>query len=84
MIFLHKKKIDHVEIDEENPDIYIMVRSPKQSTSLIDSKLWFTKNCAIIGERSGERWNEVEYFKIDEMDANYIKDAIDYKAREYF
>ncbi|WP_338472892.1 hypothetical protein R4Z10_09290 [Niallia sp. XMNu-256] len=82
MIYLQKEKIEKMEnvvIDVENPDIFILVLNPKLSVGLIDSRVWFTNEGAIIAERSGESWDQVEYFKIDEMDTNYIKEMIDYK-----
>jgi len=63
----------------ENPDIFILVLNPKLSVGLIDSKVWFTNEGAIIAERSGESWDQVEYFKIDESDTNYIKGIIEYQ-----
>lgn len=79
MIYLHKEKIENVNLDAETPDIYIKVTSPKRSVGLIDSRLWFTNEGAIIGQRSGESWEEVEYYRINIGDANYIKDNIDYQ-----
>ncbi|WP_352524077.1 hypothetical protein [Heyndrickxia oleronia] len=46
---------------------------------LIDSKLWFTKEGAIIGERIAEGWEQTEYYRIDEDDADYIKKTVQYK-----
>ncbi|MGG3800617.1 hypothetical protein [Metabacillus fastidiosus] len=65
--------------DTENPNIYIEVISPKRSVGLIDSKVWFTNEGAIISKRSGKSWDEVEYYKLDKEDADYIKENIDYK-----
>jgi ABC-type oligopeptide transport system substrate-binding subunit len=81
MIYLHKEKITNVNLDVENPDIYISLMSPRQSVGLIDSRVWFTDEGAIIGERRGESWDRVEYYQIDESDANYIKENIDYQER---
>ncbi|UTW69522.1 hypothetical protein KHA80_22670 [Anaerobacillus sp. HL2] len=53
--------------------------SPKQSVGLIDSRVWFTNEGAIIGQRNGESWDQVEYYKIDKSDANYIKGIIEYQ-----
>lgn len=78
MIYLNKKKIANVNIDVENPDIYIKVISPREFVGLIDSKVWFTDEGAIIGEHHGEDWDKVKYFKVDESEANYIKEIIDY------
>jgi hypothetical protein len=79
MVYLQKEKIENVDIDMENPDIFILVLNLKLSVGLIDSKVWFTNEGAIIAERSGESWDQVEYFKIDESDTNYIKGIIEYQ-----
>ena len=79
MIYLHKEKIENVDIDIENPDIFIMMLNPKRSVGLIDSNVWFTNEGAMIAERIGESWEQVEYFIIDKSDANYIKEIIDYR-----
>ena len=63
----------------DKPDVHISVISPKQSTGLIDSRLWFTNEGAVIGIRSGESWDQVEYFEININDANYIKEQIGYQ-----
>ncbi|MBF0708631.1 hypothetical protein IQ283_18700 [Alkalihalobacillus hwajinpoensis] len=79
MIYLGKEKMKNVNIDKENPDIYYKLISPRQSVSLIDSRVWFTNDGAIIGERSGEGWDQVEYYKLDKNNAKYLKEIIDYK-----
>ncbi|MDO6656980.1 hypothetical protein [Anaerobacillus sp. 1_MG-2023] len=79
MIYLGKEKMKNVNIDKENPDIYYKLISPRQSVSLIDSRVWFTNDGAIIGERSGEGWDQVEYYKLDKNNAKYLKETIDYK-----
>ena len=77
MIYINKEKIENVNLDLDNPDIYIEVNNPKESVRLIDSKLWFTNDGAIIGRRSRENWNQMNFYKIDEGDANYIKETIE-------
>jgi len=77
MIYLQKEKIENVNLDVEPPDIYISVVSPKQSVGLINSRLWFTNNGAIIAERSGDSWNHAEFYKINKGDASYIEGIID-------
>nr|WP_259545597.1 hypothetical protein [Heyndrickxia oleronia] len=78
MIYLQKEKIENLYL-EQNPDIYIRVTSPKRSVELIDSKVWFTKEGAIIGERIAEGWEQTEYYRIDEDDVDYIKKTVQYK-----
>ena len=34
---------------------------------------------AVIGIRSGERWDQVEYFEISKNEADYIKEQIEYQ-----
>ena len=79
MIYLDNEQISNTNLDK--PDVHISVISPKQSTGLIDSRLWFTNDGAVIGIRSGESWDQVDYFQINNSDANYIKEQIDYQER---
>lgn len=79
MIYLYKKETLTPPANPDKPDIYLSVLSPKQSTGLIDSKLWFTKEGAIIGVRSGVDWDEPNYFEINNDYANYLKEQIDYE-----
>ncbi|WP_332647049.1 hypothetical protein [Lysinibacillus sp. 54212] len=78
MIYLNKEKISNPNV--EYPDVHISVLSPRMSSGLIDSRLWFTDEGAIIGMRSGESWDRVDYFKINKNDADYIKKQIHYEA----
>ncbi|WP_243291794.1 hypothetical protein [Bacillus sp. FJAT-47783] len=78
MIYLNKEKIFDANKELGKPDVHISINSPKQSTGLIDSRLWFEDEGAIIGIRSGESWNQVDYFKINKDDADYIKEQIDF------
>ena len=77
MIYFNKEKILDTNQDLGKPDVHISVMSPKQSSWLIDSRLWFTNEGAVIGIRSGESWDQVDYFEINKNDANYIKDQIE-------
>ncbi|WP_075618894.1 hypothetical protein [Paenisporosarcina indica] len=79
MIYLNMEQISNPNPNLEKPDVHISVLSPKQSTGLIDSRLWFTNEGAIIGIRSGVSWDEVDYFEINKDDANYIKEQIEYQ-----
>ena len=79
MIYFNKEKILDTNQDLDKPDVHISVMSPKQSTGLIDSRLWFTNEGAVIGIRSGESWDQVDYFEINKSDANYIKEQIEYQ-----
>ncbi|TFE02311.1 hypothetical protein [Jeotgalibacillus salarius] len=73
MIFMHKETSDE-EMSDVEPDMHIWVSSPTQSAVLIESRIWFTEQGAIIGERAGESWDQVEYFEINEQDAAYLKE----------
>ncbi|TXC78735.1 hypothetical protein FS935_22405 [Metabacillus litoralis] len=77
VIYSNNSKII-IEEDMGKPDVYLSIRSPKQFTNLIDSKIWFTKEGATIGIRSGETWKKIDYFSINKDDANYIREKIDF------
>lgn len=53
MIFMHRKPLQSPNADLGHPDTYLQMKSPKQSTSLINSKLWFTDEGAVIGLLNG-------------------------------
>lgn len=76
-IYLNGEQIADVDIAKDNPDLLIQVNSPKQSTGLIDSKIWFTNDGAIIGIRAGEGWEQIDFLRIDKDDADYIKDLVE-------
>ncbi|WP_422124398.1 hypothetical protein DHX103_06140 [Planococcus sp. X10-3] len=80
MIYLNWEKVDNVNVDLESPDLYIELNNPKDSVGLIDSKLWFDNDVAIIGRRVGESWDQVIFYEIDESDAEYIKKTIEYEG----
>lgn len=73
MILMHKKPSGEV-MDVDQPDMYINVLSPKQHTGLVDSRIWFTESGAVIGDRVGESWDQVEYFEVNEQAADYLKE----------
>ncbi|TYS18638.1 hypothetical protein FZC78_03705 [Rossellomorea vietnamensis] len=73
MIFMKKEKIADPDVNLEKPDIYLEVLNPKHFTGLIDSRIWFKDEGAVIAERSGESWEDVVYYSIHEQDADYLK-----------
>jgi hypothetical protein len=79
MIYSSKERMTKEMKQMEKPDVHIKIISPKQSAVLIDPRLWFSADGALIGIRSGESWNQIDYFKIEKHDAAYIKEQINYK-----
>lgn len=77
MIFMHRKPLQSQKADLGHPDTYLQMKSPKQSTSLINSKLWFTDEGAVIGLLNGGGSEQTEYFSINQEDADYLKEQID-------
>ncbi|MEO4054779.1 hypothetical protein [Solibacillus sp. CAU 1738] len=77
MIYLQSIPTENTEINMNRPDLFIEMSSPKQSTGLIDSKVWFTDEGAIIGNRASESWENVEYRSINQAAADYIKNLIE-------
>lgn len=74
MIYLTSSPTENIEVNKNSPDLFIEINSPKQSTGLINSKMWFTNDGgAIIGLRSGESWKKVDYKRINQNEADYIK-----------
>lgn len=73
MILMHKKPSSEV-MDVDQPDMYISVLSPKQHIGLVDARVWFTESGAVIGDRVGEGWDQVDYFEVNEQDADYLKE----------
>lgn len=51
--------------------------SPKQSTELIDSKVWITNEGAIIGFLFGESREVTEFKRVNQADADYIREQIE-------
>lgn len=84
MILLGSEKVENVTIDVENPDMFIYIVNPKRSAGLLDSRLSFTDDGAIIIRRRGGSWDEVEYYKISGDDAQYIKELVEYQERNHF
>ncbi|WP_456274591.1 hypothetical protein [Bacillus sp. AK031] len=88
MIYIHKekmmmneKRISDPVFDFENPDVFIRINSPKQYTVLIDSRVWFLEGAAIIADRAGEDWEDVDFYSIDPEDAKYLKKIIEYNEK---
>ncbi|ANU17149.1 hypothetical protein BBI11_09025 [Planococcus maritimus] len=81
MIYLNAKAIDDPNIDLEKPDMDIELTNPSASVSLIDSKVWFVGDDALIGRRAGESWDQIAFYKTDESDAKYIKEIVGYQAK---
>lgn len=79
MIHMQKERIDNIDMDIANPDIYLELLSPTESVGLLESRVWFMEDGAIIAQRDGISWDEVEFYKIPEDDATYIKGLIGYE-----
>lgn len=80
MIYLRKKQLTANINELGKPDMSIRVVSPREHTSLIDSKLQFVKDGAIISERAGESSSQVIYYSIDEASKNFIVE--EFKAKK--
>ncbi len=81
MIYLNAKEIENPNIDLENPDMYIELNNPNASVGLIHSKLWFVDDGAIIGKRAGESWDQIDFYKTDESDVEYIIETVEYEGK---
>ena len=81
MIYLNAKEIENPNIDLENPDMYIELNNPNASVGLIHSKVWFVDDGAIIGKRAGESWDQIDFYKTDESDVEYIKETVEYEGK---
>lgn len=79
MIYLYTEEIEKPDVDIENPDMYINLNSPNASAGLIDSRLWFIDEYAVIGRREGVSWDKVKFYKIEGYDVEYIKEVTLYK-----
>ncbi|QFT87665.1 hypothetical protein FIU87_03285 [Bacillus sp. THAF10] len=79
MIHMQKERIDDMDLEIDSPDIYMNLLSPTESVGLLESRLWFKEDGAIIAERNGISWDEVEFYKIPESDASYIKGLTGYE-----
>ncbi|KIL51455.1 hypothetical protein KP77_09670 [Jeotgalibacillus alimentarius] len=73
MIFMNKQPVERAT-DADPADMYIWMLNPKDSTGLIEARVWFDGEGAVIGQRAGEGWDQVEYFSISEQDAAYLKE----------
>ncbi|SDN61240.1 hypothetical protein [Alkalicoccus daliensis] len=82
MIYLYPDKVEEAEVNLENPDLYVLMLNPDRGIGMIDSRIWFQKEEAVIAERIGETWEEVEYFQVDKNTADYIKEVIEEEAGE--
>jgi hypothetical protein len=80
MIYSSKERMTQDMKQVNKPDVHIKIISPKRSAVLIDSRMWFSSEGAVIGIRSGESWKRADYFTIGKRDAAYIKEQIDYKS----
>ncbi|MBN8252171.1 hypothetical protein LZP85_09740 [Priestia flexa] len=76
LIYAHRESIDTADVDINNPDLYVAFNSPKQSALLVESRLWLNDKGAVIAERTGETWDEVDYSTIPVEDALYIQSLL--------
>lgn len=78
MIHLTSEEIEDPTVDMENPDMFLKVNSPNASASLLDSRIWFVDNYAILGDRVGESWDKVKFQRIEGYDVEYLKEITKY------
>lgn len=79
MIYLNAKESEDPNIDLENPDMYMELNNPNAAIGLIDSKLWFVDDYAIVGIRVGETWDQVDFYELSDTDTKYIKEMVEYE-----
>jgi hypothetical protein len=80
-MMMNEKRISDPVFDFDNPDVFIRINSPKQYSSLIDSRVWFLEGAAIIADGAGENWEEVDFYSVGPEDAEYLKDIIGYETK---
>ncbi|QDP39619.1 hypothetical protein FN924_05160 [Radiobacillus deserti] len=69
---MQKEKVASIVEPTTKPDLHLSIISPKRSTSLVDSEVWFNESGATIGLRSGKAGNQVDYFNISKEDADFL------------
>ena len=79
MIYLNAKESGDPNVDLEVPDMYMELNNPNAGIGLIDSKLWFVDDYAIVGIRAGESWDQVDFYELSDTDTKYIKEIVEYE-----
>ncbi|WP_226579671.1 hypothetical protein [Halobacillus litoralis] len=82
-LYLHKDPIEGAaSVDVGNPDLSILFTSPGRSIDLIESRVWFTDQGAVLGERIGETWRHVQFFSITNSSEDYLRSLINEREEE--
>lgn len=81
MIYINREKVADVDLDLQHPDLYLELNNPKDWVRLKGSEIWFQEDGAIMGESVGESGDQMIFYRIDEGDANFIKETIGYEEK---
>lgn len=76
-ILLHQKPLEGASVDVDNPDISLELISPERSVGILDARIWFEEDTAVLGIRSGQTWNSIRYSELSKNDAEYIQSIVD-------
>lgn len=77
-IKLYEEEIKQDESLQKKPNLYLLIHYPKDDMSSFDTKVWFTKEGAILGTRVGET-EEIEYSYLNMEDAKTLQHILQYK-----
>ncbi|WP_053219280.1 hypothetical protein [Virgibacillus senegalensis] len=70
MIYSQSEPTFPENIDQSSPDIVLSLNNDSRSVRLLDVRLWFSDNSAIIGHKRSSSWH---FRKITKQDTDYLK-----------
>ncbi|MDV2682901.1 hypothetical protein RYX56_00790 [Alkalihalophilus lindianensis] len=69
---MYSEQIDVDQVNREGVDVHLIIKSPKAAISLVDAKVWFEVDGALI------KMGEADYRRINHVDAEVLKRMINY------
>ncbi|WP_027954528.1 hypothetical protein [Halobacillus kuroshimensis] len=75
-ILLHQKPMEGASVDMENPDVTLKLISPERSIGILDARVWFEEDRAVLGIRSGQTWNSIRFSELSQNEASYIRSIV--------
>ncbi|WP_088068914.1 hypothetical protein [Gottfriedia luciferensis] len=80
-IFWGAETISNPNVNVKFPDVHLFINSPRQGTLILNARVWFNNEGAILATSADVNWHKVYFRKINKLESDYFKKVINFKQK---